>query len=133
MRARFLSVDIVVATLLLVAALILRAQDGVQGALEETSHTALLGRRLNSLSPPILAIADFDGDKKQDGAVVLETVSFPARGFQIDLHFTGRNNSNITFQSTESARGLDSKKIAKLSAASDASCSVYRRRQPKPS
>jgi len=40
---------------------------------------------------------------KQDGAVIVETGPFlvPA-SFQIDLHFTGRKNANISVQSPES-------------------------------
>lgn len=103
MRARFLSVNFVLATLLLVASPLLRAQDGVQGALAQASRTALLSQRLNRLSDPTLAIADFDGDNKEDGAVILETRPFFASGsFQIDLHFSSRSNAKITFQPPES-------------------------------
>jgi hypothetical protein len=104
MKLRLLSVNFVLATLLLVAsATVLRAQDGAEGALAQASHTALLGQRWNRLSGPTLAIADFDGDNKQDGAAVLESAPFlPSGNFQIDLHFSGRNNASIIFQSSES-------------------------------
>ena len=100
---RFPSVNFVLAALVLAAAPVLRAQDGAQGALAQASHTALLGQRLTRISGPVLTIADFDGDSKEDGAVVLENGAFVAPGsFQIDLHFTGRSNANIAFQSPES-------------------------------
>jgi len=103
MKTRFYTASFVVAALLLVAAPVLRAQDGVQGALEQVNRAASLGQRLSPLSGPALAIADLDKDNKPDGAVLLEaTPCFGTGRFQVDLHFTDRDNARITFQSSES-------------------------------
>lgn len=103
MKVRFLGIGFFVASMLLVAAPVLLAQDGTQGAFAQADRAAFLGQRLNQLSGPTLAIADLDGDNKLDGAVVLKTGPFLTPGsFQIDLHFTGRDNANIAFQSSES-------------------------------
>ena len=77
------------------------AQDGAAGALSgvNLSSATTLGPLLGSR----LAIADFDGDSKLDGAVLVdaELSDGPRRLHKIDLHFTGHANSEITFESPE--------------------------------
>jgi len=103
MRVQSPSVNFLVAIILLLASPFLRAQDGVQGAFEQAGHTGFARLRLEPIHGSTLAVADFDGDNKLDGAVILETGPFLAStSFQIDLHFTDRRNQNISFESSES-------------------------------
>jgi len=102
MTLRLSSARLVLAAIVLVATPVLRAQDGAEGAFARASQTALPVEDLSRLSGSTVAVADFDGDNQQDGAVVLESGPFLTPGsFQIELHFTGRNNAKIAFQSPE--------------------------------
>lgn len=99
---RFLRLNFVLTTLLLLAVPALRAQDGAEGVLARLTTTSPVARPISPLSGPRFAIADFDGDNKPDGALLLEPAPFLGSGsFQLELHFTGHNNSNINFQSPE--------------------------------
>src|SRR5215470_4739348 len=103
MKARFLTIGFILATVLVWAVPILHAQDGAQGAIEHAGRAVWSGRHLDRVAGPTLAVADFDNDKKPDGAVLLEPVPvLGPRTFQVELHFTGRSNSAITFESPES-------------------------------
>jgi hypothetical protein len=52
---------------------------------------------VTALSGPTLAAADFDGDNKPDGAVLLSPDLFRDQSNpQGELHFTARNNADIT-------------------------------------
>jgi len=106
MKAQLTSVNIALAiflaAVLFVTTPALRAQDGAEGALARVNPVASLGRPHNRFVGPKLAIADFDSDDRPDGALLLEPASFLGSGsFQIELHFTGRKNANITFRSPE--------------------------------
>jgi hypothetical protein len=74
------------------------AQDGLQGALSQTNFAASLERSL--------AVADFDDDKKPDGAVLLNCRLCSQDNFRIQLHLTGRRNTELTFQSNQTALEL---------------------------
>jgi hypothetical protein len=72
------------------------AQDGAQGALSRLSFTTPLDRRV--------AVADLDGDHKPDGAILLKSRWLgPQHNLSIQLHFTDRPNSELTFQSNSQA------------------------------
>lgn len=101
MNVRFLCRNLAFATVLLVAP-VLRAQDGVQGALASIRATTPLAQSFTSLQGPTLAIADFDGDNKPDGAILLEADRLRGQGnFKIELHLTEHDNADIKFQSAE--------------------------------
>lgn len=100
---RFLPVKLFLSTLLLVAAPVMHAQDGVEGALARINPTPSVRNPLGSLFNPTLAIADFDNDNKLDGAVLTESASSPGSGsFEIEFHFTALSNRNIRLWLPES-------------------------------
>ncbi|HEV2733155.1 MAG TPA: VCBS repeat-containing protein [Terriglobales bacterium] len=101
MDTRFLTTNVFLATFLSVAAPLLRAQDGVQGALREFNRTTS-SRQILGLSGPTLAIADFDGDNKPDGAILLNSSPLGQGNFEIELHLTGYSDNEIKFHSLES-------------------------------
>ena len=81
---------------------ILRAQDGLPGALSRVERTSYA---VSQLSSPIAA-ADIDNDQKPDGAILLETGFLNGTpAFRIDLHLTNNNNT-ISFSSAESALAI---------------------------
>lgn len=103
MDTRFLTPKFFLAAFLILAAPIVRAQDGFQGALGEFTRTNSLGQ-IARLSSPTLTIADFDGDNKPDGAILLRSNADLGKGnFAIELHLTGHHNSEIWFHSPESS------------------------------
>jgi len=103
MGTRFFTASLVVSTFLIVAAPFVRAQDGVQGALGEFNRTTSPAQ-IPGLSGSTLAVADFDGDNKPDGAILLQSDANLVKGnFAIKLHLTGHSNNEIRFQSLESA------------------------------
>jgi hypothetical protein len=108
MKARSLILRFVLAALAL-AAPSLWAQDGLGGALSR------LGAPTSLLHEPFeqrLAAADFDNDQKPDGAVLLETgQSHGQKTFRIELHITTGNNSELSFESNESALAITSSDI----------------------
>lgn len=78
---------------------VLKAQDGLRGALSRESESAQWLAQLSSK----IAAADFDDDHKPDGALLVEAgVLEGARAFRIELHLSGRQNTGIAFSSQES-------------------------------
>jgi hypothetical protein len=70
------------------------AQGGFEGAVSRADFGAPFG--------PTLAVADFDGDGRADGAALVD--SGRRRGqdtFRIELHFTDRANTALTFESSQ--------------------------------
>ena len=75
---------------------VLKAQDGLRGALSRVAQTAHAVAELSTQ----IAAADFDNDQKPDGAILVETGLLNGeRAFRIELHVTGSNNDAITFSS----------------------------------
>lgn len=86
--------------LVVIAALIfltpcLWAQDGVKGALSQAELLEPFGRTL--------AVADIDGDEKPDGALLLGYGRLLSGNFEIQLHFSDRPDTKLTFESVEQA------------------------------
>ena len=100
MKLRLLSITFAAAAVLAFAAPI-SAQDGLEGAIARTDR-AILSSPGGLFGQP-LASADFDGDNKPDGVVLVDGGWLgPRVGLRIiELHFTGRQNSVVTFQSNE--------------------------------
>jgi hypothetical protein len=87
------------AALALVCPLV-RAQDGLRGALPETGNArTLLHRTLGQK----LAAADFDNDQRPDGAVLLDAGEFLTGGqlFRIRLHLSTAQDQDLIFESPE--------------------------------
>src|SRR5262245_7065749 len=103
MRTRFLSVSFGMTAMLIVAAPLLRAQDGAQGALAKINRAAAFAGPLARLHGPTLALADLDGDDKPDGAILESDASSGQGNFEVELHFTRHRNTDIKFQSPEPA------------------------------
>src|SRR5262245_3538859 len=99
MKAQSFAGSLILAAMLALTAPSLRAQDGLEGALRRVNFAPSFG--------PTLAIADFDRDKKADGAVLVDS-GLPRGqcGFQIEIHFSGRENVAFTFQSTEAVHSV---------------------------
>ena len=99
MNVRSIPVKFVFTILLALAAPCLWAQDGLKGALSQTNFAASQERSL--------AVADFDNDQKPDGAVLFRPTGLrPQNNFRIELHLTGRENTELTFQSNQTALEL---------------------------
>jgi len=85
------------------AAPLLRAQDGLAGALSavgSASHSA------SEAGAPLVA-ADFDNDQKSDAAILREAGLLNGeRAFRIELHLTADKNDAITFSSVESGLSI---------------------------
>ena len=75
------------------------AHDGLIGAVSR------LDREANALHDSFghrLAAADFDNDQKPDGAVLLDAGRLNGqRVFHIEIHVTGSDNDQLTFESNE--------------------------------
>ena len=70
----------------------LSAQDGLKEALSQTNLAMPVGHTL--------AVADLDGDDKADGAILLDSRWVGANNsIKIQLHFTGRPNAELSFES----------------------------------
>ena len=103
MRARSLYLRIVLAALAL-AVPPLWAQDGIGGAILRLEDTRGLPHQPFEQR---LAAADLDKDEKPDGAVLIDTgQSHGQRAYRIELHVTAGNDSDLTFESNDSAPAI---------------------------
>lgn len=104
MKARLIHLKLVLAAAMALIAPCLHAQDGFQGALAQV--------KFGSPFQQTLVVADLDNDKKPDGAVLLDSSrSGPEGSFRIQLHFTGRPNTELTFESQEHALTLSARDV----------------------
>ena len=99
MKARSVCVKLVVAAFLALMAPGLWAQDGLEGALSRANLASPV--RLGMPFSQTLAAADFDGDNKPDGAVLVDYGRRRSQSsfWTIELHFTDRRNVDLTFKS----------------------------------
>lgn len=96
MNARSHCRRLLIAVAVLCLAPFLRAQDGLKGALSQTTFGVPSGHTL--------APADLDGDNQADGAILLNsTWTGTHNNVKIQLHFTARPNTEISFESTVQA------------------------------
>jgi hypothetical protein len=106
MKLRSFSIKLAIAAALMLTAPWIFAQDGLQSALSRANLASP-----GSLEAPFgqtVAVADFDGDSKLDGAVLVGP-GWPrpqSRLRTIELHFTGRRNTDLTFESNESTLAI---------------------------
>ena len=108
MKARTFIPRFMLATLSLIAPS-LCAQDGLGGAL---SRLGSAGSLLKEPFEQRLAAEDFDNDQKPDGALLLNTGQFQGqKTFRIELHVTARNNSELSFESNETALAITSSDV----------------------
>ena len=105
MKPGTLRLSLVIAAALVFGAPRAPAQDGLRGVL---SPVDLGSARLVTHFQQTLATADFDGDDKPDGAVLVDSgwLRPHASLRAIELHFTARANFLVTFETTESALAI---------------------------
>ena len=78
------------------------AQDGLEGALSRMRVASPL--KFAQPFSRTLAIGDFDNDHKPDGAVLVDSGRIHDRNsFRIELHLSGGQNDDLSFESTESS------------------------------
>ena len=107
MNRRLLCIVLVLIAALACVAPGLRAQDGLQGALSGDGLAQTFRSSYASLFERRLVTTDFDGDQKLDGAVLLHFDSFQSRNsFRVEVHLSARNNTELTFESTEDALSI---------------------------
>ncbi len=110
MNARSLCVKFILAASLAITAPWLWAQDGVQGALSRANLSSPV-----NLGPQFgedLTIADFDSDHQPDGAVLFEMGRIHGQtSFRIEFHFTGRENTDLSFESNETTLAISASDV----------------------
>ena len=107
MKVRPICVKLALAAGVAFAGSALHAQDGLEGTLARESLSQPLRTNAVSLDEKRLAAADFDNDHKPDGAILLDSDSLPSRNsFRIELHLSASDNTELRFESAESALSI---------------------------
>src|SRR6516165_10415075 len=107
MNWRFPCIKFALLATLACAALGLRAQDGLQGAVFLDNAAQPFGTSCVSLLERRLVGADFDGDQRLDGAVLLHSVPFHGRkSFRLEVHLSASSNTEFSFESTEDSLSI---------------------------
>jgi len=90
------------------AAPMLHAQEGLKGAVARTDTLGpSLGLSFGSLFKRPLAIADFDGDRQPDGALLLTPASATTRSsYRVEVHLSRTKNVELTFESKDDMLAL---------------------------
>jgi hypothetical protein len=106
MKLRLLCVKLVATAALTLTAQWVCAQDGLEGAFSRANLASQA--KLEAPFSQTLAAADFDGDNKPDGAILVDHGwRWPQSSFRtIELHFTGRSNTDLTFASNEATLAI---------------------------
>jgi hypothetical protein len=99
---------LVLLVLLACAASQLWAQDGLQGAVARDNTARSFATNYATFLERRLVTADFDGDQKPDGAVLLHPVPLQDRkSFRVEVHLSASNNTELRFESTEDGLSIE--------------------------
>jgi hypothetical protein len=106
MNPRSFCVKLVIGAALTLSAPWVWGQDGLHGAWSRASLSAPAD--LGAPFSQTVAAADFDGDSKADGAVLVDHGWRRSEGSirTIELHFTSQANSDLTFESNETTLAI---------------------------
>ena len=105
MKARSLFVKLVIAAFPALMTPCLWGQDGLEGALPRANHAS--PPNLTALFGQTLAVADFDNDHKLDGAVLVDSGWLRGQNsYRIEIHLSGSNNTEVSFESAETALAI---------------------------
>jgi len=105
MNGRFFTIKFVLFVMVAFASPSLWAHDGLKAALLRMNHAS--PRTFSTPFLQTLAIADFDNDYKLDAAVLVDSGRIlDQNSFRIEFHLSGSSNTELYFESTETALSI---------------------------